>query len=105
MDSKTAQLIEQLAQKLGTTTEYLWSILIRQAADDMEVFIGSSDDVLGMFKFAPACFSDSGMVDFGEPEGYEIGGSETVFVLFPHGLAVPEDEEIEDDGEVHPQLN
>lgn len=31
MNEQTTQLIEQLAQKLGTTTEYLWGILIKQA--------------------------------------------------------------------------
>lgn len=32
MNEQTNKLIEQLAQKLGTTTEYLWSILIKQAS-------------------------------------------------------------------------
>lgn len=36
MNEQTSKLIEQLAQKLGTTTEYLWSILLKQA------FINSS---------------------------------------------------------------
>ena len=31
MNEQTVQLIEQLAQKLGTTAEYLWAALIRQA--------------------------------------------------------------------------
>lgn len=31
MNEQTAKLIEQLAQKLGTTTEYLWSVLLKQA--------------------------------------------------------------------------
>lgn len=31
MNEQTAKLVEQLAQKLGTTTEYLWSVLLRQA--------------------------------------------------------------------------
>jgi len=32
MNDQTTQLIEQLAHKLGTTTEYLWSVLVKQAA-------------------------------------------------------------------------
>jgi len=32
MNDQTTKLIEQLAQKLGTTAEYLWTILIKQAA-------------------------------------------------------------------------
>jgi len=31
MNEQTIKLIEQLAQKLGTTSEYLWGILILQA--------------------------------------------------------------------------
>lgn len=31
MNEQTTKLIEQLAQKLGTTTEYLWTVLIKQA--------------------------------------------------------------------------
>lgn len=31
MNEQTTKLIEQLAQKLGTTTEYLWTILLKQA--------------------------------------------------------------------------
>jgi len=31
MNKETSKLIEELANKLGTTTEYLWSILIHQA--------------------------------------------------------------------------
>lgn len=31
MDDKTSKLIEQLAVKLGTTAEYLWTILLKQA--------------------------------------------------------------------------
>ena len=31
MDNNTEKLINDLARKLGTTTEYLWSVLIKQA--------------------------------------------------------------------------
>ena len=31
MNEETTKLIEQLAQKLGTTAEYLWRVLIKQA--------------------------------------------------------------------------
>ncbi len=31
MNDNTAKLLEQLAQKLGTTTEYLWRVLLKQA--------------------------------------------------------------------------
>ncbi len=34
MNEQTSKLIEQLAQKLGTTTEYLWSVLLKQAPID-----------------------------------------------------------------------
>lgn len=31
MNEQTSKLIEQLAQKLGTSAEYLWSVLLKQA--------------------------------------------------------------------------
>lgn len=31
MNDNATKLLEQLAQKLGTTTEYLWKVLLRQA--------------------------------------------------------------------------
>lgn len=31
MNEQTSKLFEQLAQKLGTTTEYLWGVLLKQA--------------------------------------------------------------------------
>lgn len=31
MNDQTAQLLQQLASKMGTTTEYLWSVLLKQA--------------------------------------------------------------------------
>lgn len=31
MNENTTKLLEQLAQKLGTTTEYLWRVLLKQA--------------------------------------------------------------------------
>lgn len=32
MNEQTTQLVEMLAHKLGTTTEYLWSVLVKQAS-------------------------------------------------------------------------
>lgn len=40
MNDNTAKLIEQLAQKLGTTSEYLWSVLLYQAHIDAAVELG-----------------------------------------------------------------
>lgn len=37
MEQNTKELIETLAAKLGTTTEYLWSVLIKQAPIDATV--------------------------------------------------------------------
>ena len=31
MNDQTALLLKQLADKLGTTTEYLWAVLLKQA--------------------------------------------------------------------------
>ena len=37
MNYKTAQLLEKLADKLGTTSQYLWNILIKQAKIDATI--------------------------------------------------------------------
>lgn len=37
MNEQTTKLIEQLAQKLGTTSQYLWSVLLKQAPIDATV--------------------------------------------------------------------
>lgn len=37
MNENTAKLIEQLAQKLGTTSEYLWKVLLKQAPIDATI--------------------------------------------------------------------
>ena len=46
MNEKTEQLLENLASKLGTTTEYLWTILVNQAKYDI---ITSSIQMAFMF--------------------------------------------------------
>ena len=40
MNEQATKLLEQLAQKLGTTVEYLWGILIQQAQVDAFVNLG-----------------------------------------------------------------
>lgn len=37
MNENTTKLIEQLAEKMGTTSQYLWSILIKQAPVDATI--------------------------------------------------------------------
>lgn len=37
MNTETNKLIETLAAKLGTTTEYLWGVLLRQAPIDATI--------------------------------------------------------------------
>lgn len=37
MNEQTAKLLEQLAIKLGTTSEYLWGILLKQAPIDATI--------------------------------------------------------------------
>lgn len=61
--------------------------------DDLQVFWGSGDDILGGFRFTPACECDSGVVGFGEPVEDE---PEMGFVLFPHGIVMEEGDEEED---------
>ena len=37
MNENTTELLKQLAQKMGTTTEYLWGVLLRQAPIDATI--------------------------------------------------------------------
>ena len=37
MNENTTKLLEKLAEKLGTTSEYLWSVLLKQAPIDATV--------------------------------------------------------------------
>jgi hypothetical protein len=37
MNEETAKLLETLATKLGTTSEYLWSVLLKQAPIDATI--------------------------------------------------------------------
>lgn len=39
MNEKTNQLLQQLAEKMGTTVEYLWTILINQAKYDIIISV------------------------------------------------------------------
>lgn len=39
MNEKTEQMLQDLAAKLGTTTEYLWTILVNQAKYDIIVSV------------------------------------------------------------------
>ncbi len=39
MENKTEQLLSELADKLGTTTEYLWQVLLTQARYDILVSV------------------------------------------------------------------
>ena len=38
-NDQTSQIIEQIAQKLGTTSQYLWGVLIKQAPIDATVLL------------------------------------------------------------------
>jgi len=55
MDEKTLQVLTTLAEKLGTTAEYLWSVLLKQApisaATDLVVIAASVFGVAMWAKF------------------------------------------------------
>jgi len=55
MDENTLQALTALANKLGTTTEYLWSVLLKQAPItgliDLGVMIGLVVMTYGWFRF------------------------------------------------------
>lgn len=51
MDDKTAALIEKLADKLGTTAEHLWGVLLRQAPINalVDLFINAAMVVTAVY--------------------------------------------------------
>ena len=51
MNEETTKLLEQLAQKLGTTTEYLWAILVKQAPIDSAITLFQFA-LIGIFGYA-----------------------------------------------------
>lgn len=59
MNDQTTKLIESLAQKLGTTTEYLWGILIKQApisaTIDLCLLVAMIVFGIGLYKFHNWC--------------------------------------------------
>lgn len=50
MNKETTELLQQLANKLGTTTEYLWGVLIKQAPIDATTTLVQFI-LLGLFGF------------------------------------------------------
>lgn len=67
-------------------------VVLAKAPDDMEVMISVENHLHpGMFAFAPACAGETGISTLGSgTEGEE--GSESVFLVLPHGFGVSEDE-------------
>ena len=51
MDEKTTELLNQLATKLGTTTEHLWGVLTAQAKVDIAQDLLASVFMLGFMLF------------------------------------------------------
>lgn len=55
MNETTAKLLEQLSAKLGTTSEYLWSVLLKQAPIDATITLVQTIMVIiagiAIFKF------------------------------------------------------
>lgn len=49
MNEQTEQLIRELAEKLGTTTEHLWGVLVRQAPLNAAIYFVISALMMCMF--------------------------------------------------------
>lgn len=79
MNDQTAKLLEQLAQKLGTTTEYLWSILLKQAPIDATVTLLQTIFILfvgwGIFKVHKRLLKKPANQDYDDSyyEKYDLG--------------------------------
>lgn len=78
--------------------------LLTPDTDELEVMVMVENHLKpGMFAFAPACATDSGVTTLGDAED-GVGGGESVFVVLPHGSGVPEDE-IDNEENKSPELN
>lgn len=57
MDKQTTELLQQLAAKMGTTVEYLWSIMVKQAyitvVTDIICYILVGAFVFAVYKYVP----------------------------------------------------
>ncbi len=64
MNEQATKLIEQLAQKLGTTAEYLWAVLLKQAPISAMVDLVYLVIVIimgiGMYKLHKYCTKETG---------------------------------------------
>jgi len=76
MNNETSKLIEQLAQKLGTTTEYLWSILLKQAPVSATIILIQIliIAIVGFFiyRFHKHLSNDDNEMSYYNSEGLEI---------------------------------
>ena len=84
MNEQTTKLIEQLAQKLGTTTEFIWEVLIKQA------YISAITDIIyivliiivGILIFKKHYkFSKIYKDDFGTTSEYDESESKIIFMI------------------------
>jgi hypothetical protein len=77
MNDQTAKLIEQLATKLGTTSEYLWGILLMQAPVNATVILVQlvllTIAGIGLFKAHRHLSDDDNKVSYDRQFGVEIG--------------------------------
>jgi hypothetical protein len=64
MNEQTTKLIEQLAQKLGTTAEYLWTALLKQAPIsamiDLVYLVIVTIMGIGLYKLHKYCTKETG---------------------------------------------
>lgn len=91
MNSQTQKLLEQLASKLGTTTEYLWTVLLKQAfVDGIFNLVLSTICIIVLIVFYKLCKwlekpdkdGDKNKDNFDAPEMfYIIGGVISTFAV------------------------
>ena len=64
MNEQTTKLIEQLAKKLGTTAEYLWTVLLKQAPIsamiDLVYLVIVTITGIGLYKLHKYCTKETG---------------------------------------------
>lgn len=89
MNEQTIKLIQQIADKLGTTAEHLWSVLIRQAP--IYSITGLMEDVaffllcFFMWKWISKIQFDNWDSDFGKGAVYAVALVISAFFFFAIG--------------------
>ena len=76
MNDQTTKLLEQLASKLGTTSQYLWGVLLKQAPIDATISLIQTAIILlmgwGLWKVHKNLMNDDASISYSQ-QGEAVG--------------------------------